>query len=530
MKYTSKHKSIPNMVTYVCILCLVVFSALSANADQLGTIGVDEKGVGTSEVSLDSIDPVVTETGFISLSIDGLGTNDVNGGIIQVEKPAGATVRAAYMAAASTGFSNRTLLDGDVLIDGAGVNWDMTEASSISSFNHWADVTSLVKPKIDAAAAGRVDFTITEVSTLGIDGEILAVIFDDPNQTSTNTIVLLFGAQDIDGDTFAIALADPIDTSDPNLVLDMSLGISFGFQGTVQYSHVEVNGTRISTSAGGQDDGAPSNGALLTVGGLDDVNDNPANPFATPTDTRDDDELYNLIPFVADGDTNINVFTLNPSDDDNVFFGALFLGAATAVVGEGIILSPSTDTNPVDTEHTVTATVQDDEGNPVEGKVVTFTIVSGPNAGLSDTDTTDSDGKATFTYTGTVAGTDIIEASFEDSEDQTITSNQVEKIWEEANAIELKGFKAKTAGNGSVILLWETAVEIDNAGFNLYRSDAPGTRYNKINETLIEAAGGSFSGASYRYTDTPGEGTFFYLLEDVDYNGVSTLHGPVSNK
>jgi len=148
------------------------------------------------------------------------------------------------MAAASTGLSGRVLAGGDVTIDGAGVVWNIisTTPSSIASHNSFADVTALVKPKIDSAPAGLVDFVITEVSTFGIDGEILAVIFDDPNQTTSNTIILLFGAQDVTGDVFAIGLAEPINTSDPNLVLDLSLGISFGFQPTGQVSLVDING------------------------------------------------------------------------------------------------------------------------------------------------------------------------------------------------------------------------------------------------------------------------------------------------
>ena len=56
--------------------------------------------VAISSVSA-SIDPMVTETGKISLSVDGLGVYPESSGTIQVEKPAGATVRKAYMAAAT---------------------------------------------------------------------------------------------------------------------------------------------------------------------------------------------------------------------------------------------------------------------------------------------------------------------------------------------------------------------------------------------------------------------------------------------
>ena len=45
-------------------------------------------------VSGNALSPMVTETGKLSLSIDGLGITG-SSGIVQVEKPAGATVKAA---------------------------------------------------------------------------------------------------------------------------------------------------------------------------------------------------------------------------------------------------------------------------------------------------------------------------------------------------------------------------------------------------------------------------------------------------
>jgi hypothetical protein len=435
------------LVTVVSVICVFILAStlalgsaiIPADSPRVGDPlpedpGTDYDNVGPSAVEFGSIIPQITEVGKISLSIDGLGVWPGNTGTIQVEKPAGATVRSAYIAAATTGFTDTKLVNGDITIDGVGVNWDIETSSSISSWNYWADVTSLVKPKIDVAATGRVDFTIAElVDTNNVDGEILAVIFNDPGQTTDNTIVLLFGAQDIAGDTFAIGLADPLDLSDPNLELDLSLGISYGWQGTVQYSIVDVNGIRMSTSAGGADDGTDpdQNGALLTVGGLDDSNANPPNPFATPTgDPRVDDELYNLIPFVNDGDTAINVYTQNPSDDDNIFFAALNLQSTLAVVGEGIVLGPTLATNPLGTPHAVTATVQDELGNPVVGRSVTIEVISGPNAGLSGTSSTDNNGQVTLTYLGYSVGTDVIVASFIDSQGQTVTSNEATKEWE----------------------------------------------------------------------------------------------------
>lgn len=66
----------------------------------------------------------------------------------------------------------------------------------------------------------------------------------------------------------------------------MSLGISYGFQGSFQYSTVTVNDRPMTTSAGGQDDGEEANGALITVGGVGDSPDNPPDPDAFPTNAR----------------------------------------------------------------------------------------------------------------------------------------------------------------------------------------------------------------------------------------------------
>jgi hypothetical protein len=93
-----------------------------------------------------------------------------------------------------------------------------------------------------------------------------------------------------------------------------------------------------------------------------------------------------------------------------------------------IELTETTDTNPVGTPHTVTATVKEN-GSPVAGAVVTFTVISGPNTGVTGTGTTDASGQATFTYTSSLPGTDTIEASYVDSTGKLQRSNDVDKTW-----------------------------------------------------------------------------------------------------
>ncbi len=382
--------------------------------------------------SPNALTPMVTESGFITLSIDGVGTT-ATAGVVDVQKPAGATVRRAFLAAVSLGGTQLQIPNGGVRIDGQSVNWSRTVQSSIRSWNHSADVTALVKPKLDAAAAGRVSFTIAESSTANIDGEVLAVIFDNPAETTVNTAILLFGAQSTTGDTFNISLAEPINKNDPNLALDLSLGISYSFQAgnnpETQRSTVDVNGLRLTSQAGGQDDGASGNGALLTVGGLDDSNANPS-PHAGGPGPHTDDELYDLKPFVTQGSRQIVINTSNASNDDNIFFAALSLRSAAAVVGEGIVLGPTQATGEVGTSHTVTATLQDDLGRPVASRAVSFTVTRGPNAGRAGSAVTDSQGRASFTYVGTGgAGRDQVQASFVNSTGATAVSNLALKDW-----------------------------------------------------------------------------------------------------
>ena len=411
---------------------LAALALPAAGGDVPGTIPktlVDRNADGPAGVN--ALNAFTTERGRIYLSLDAAGGNTASH-VIQVRKPAGATVRKAYMMSATI-YGGGQLSNTSVKIDGQNVAWNITAnlPNSISSFNSLADVTGIVKPIVDAAPAGLVNLTMTEVSSSVIDGEILAVIFDDPNQLVDNTVILLFGAQNTQGDNFAIRTSEPINTNDPNIQLAFSLGISYSYQagGSQQYSRIDVNGTRLTTSAGGEDDGTSENGGLITVGGIGDTTLNPSNPNATPSNPRSDDELYNIKPFVPNGSTTITVNTLNPSNDDNVMFAALSLTGVTAVVGEGVTLSPLLDTNFVGQSHTVTATVQNTNGQPIVGRTVNFRVKSGPHVGTSGSAVTNASGQAAFTYTGTTVGTDILIARMTTSTGAPDSSNEVRKVW-----------------------------------------------------------------------------------------------------
>jgi hypothetical protein len=96
-------------------------------------------------------------------------------------------------------------------------------------------------------------------------------------------------------------------------------------------------------------------------------------------------------------------------------------------------------------------------------------------------------------------------------------------------AITLSSFNA-IAGRGQVTLKWETATEIDNVGYNIYRAEAAEGNYIILNSEMIQADGSSIEGAQYQFIDTDVQNrkTYYYKLEDIDLNSNSTMHGPVS--
>lgn len=388
---------------------------------------VSNSTASTLSISEVGLQQVYSSTGQYTLSVDGIGSLGASMSI-RVNKPnAQATVQKAILISSAT---QGTIANGCITIAGVPVNWNGSAASGIFN-NYWADVTSIVAAQINGFPAGISSLGITECNTSTIEGEVLLVVFNDPTATE-KTVIIMFGAQNPAGDNFSVTLAQPIDPNESGALLDMGLGIGFGYQATFgggQTSHVSVNNQRITSSAGGEDDGASANGALITVGGIGDVNTNPSNPLAGPTNFRSDDELYNILPFITNTTTSLNINTVNPSGDDNIFL-AYFALSGAAIIGEGVLLSQTTTSGDVGTDHTVKAAVLNSIGQPVANRLVTFTITSGPNAGGTFSTTTDADGNAFYTYTGSGgSGIDNIQACFTNSQNQNSCSNTVSFEW-----------------------------------------------------------------------------------------------------
>lgn len=83
-----------------------------------------------------------------------------------------------------------------------------------------------------------------------------------------------------------------------------------------------------------------------------------------------------------------------------------------------------------------------------------------------------------------------------------------------------------------ILIEWQTATEIDTIGFNLYRANQIEGPYQKLNASIIPAANDPFRGGSYQYVDAnvmPNR-IYYYQLEDVDTQGRTTRHEPVSGQ
>ena len=96
-------------------------------------------------------------------------------------------------------------------------------------------------------------------------------------------------------------------------------------------------------------------------------------------------------------------------------------------------------------------------------------------------------------------------------------------------AVTLASFTA-AGGDDQVLLEWETASEVNNIGFNLWRSTNEAGSYAKLNDSLIPSqAMGSVIGAHYYYTDSDvsNGATYYYKLESVATDGSSEVHGPI---
>lgn len=84
----------------------------------------------------------------------------------------------------------------------------------------------------------------------------------------------------------------------------------------------------------------------------------------------------------------------------------------------------------------------------------------------------------------------------------------------------------------SIEIAWKTASEFDTAGFNIYRSDRRDQGFQRINGDLVHGTADTALGAEYIFVDQDVERgtTYYYRLEDVEYDNSTTLHEIISGR
>lgn len=97
--------------------------------------------------------------------------------------------------------------------------------------------------------------------------------------------------------------------------------------------------------------------------------------------------------------------------------------------GAELSLAPATQTDAIGTSANVTAQLANSCGTALQGAKIDFKVQSGPNAGTTGSATTDQNGNAVFSYTGSATGTDTDIASTTNPAG-TIASNTVSVVWQ----------------------------------------------------------------------------------------------------
>jgi uncharacterized repeat protein (TIGR03803 family) len=264
--------------------------------------------------------------------------------------------------------------------------------------------------------------------------------------------------------------------------------------------------------------------------------------------------LHTFAGGANDGDSPTGGLTL----DGTTLYGMTSAGGGTACTGNGcgVIFKISTDGSNFGLLHRF---LYDPDSNPDDGSNPGGSLsLSSANATLYGT-TREGGGTGcggigcgtvfSITTNSNADGTDIwnLIHAFEDNPDGAFPvggSLVGNNLWGMTNrggtydagtifalelttASELISFKAVATGR-EVILSWETGSETGTTGFHVWRSTQEGGGYTRITPNLVPPAGGAGLGATYRWIDSRvrrGK-VYFYKLEEIDFVGGSTLHGP----
>jgi streptogramin lyase len=161
------------------------------------------------------------------------------------------------------------------------------------------------------------------------------------------------------------------------------------------------------------------------------------------------------------------------------------------------------------------------DGSDYVGATGTLTWADGDSSDKTLTVTIIDDSLSEGNETFTVTLSDPVSGESLDNATVSITDN-------DATLVTLVDFSA-TALETEILLEWQSAFELDNAGFHIWRATGEGWKYGdystvtRITDRLIPAQGNSIP---YSYIDSNVESglTYYYGLEDIDLSGHSTFH------
>ena len=91
----------------------------------------------------------------------------------------------------------------------------------------------------------------------------------------------------------------------------------------------------------------------------------------------------------------------------------------------------------------------------------------------------------------------------------------------QALPVQLSQFRPDLTETGTVVIQWTTESEMDNAGFNILRSQTRMGEFKVINAQLIPGAGTTAERNTYTWTDTTAKPNvvYYYQIEDVSFDG-----------
>ena len=87
--------------------------------------------------------------------------------------------------------------------------------------------------------------------------------------------------------------------------------------------------------------------------------------------------------------------------------------------------------------------------------------------------------------------------------------------------IQVSQLRPSRSSAGTVVFTWTTKLEIENAGFNILRSETRNGPFKSINSALIQGAGTTKKKQTYHWTDASAKPNvvYYYQLETISFAG-----------